>query len=226
MTPQQVVGYYPFEEPTGLAVVDASGLGHHAEIMNEFRGVRRVTGRTGGALEFTAGDPKVRSQAGCVALHGVDTAEFSNRLTVELWAQFTKFVREQTYELVSNSKGDRGPGFRFGFSYQSLWLRSGEGGSGKTWGAQTSSAAFVPKVGEWYHLAGTYDGSVFRVYVDGVLMGQSEPNLSLTPGQATVFLGSYSGGYAYGFDGVMDDVRLYNYPRSASQVALDAKLMP
>jgi hypothetical protein len=223
--PQQLVAYYPFEESAGLEIRDASGLCHNGEIMNASRGVKRVEGRTGRALEFTAGDPKARSQAGCVALNGIDTAQFSSGLTIELWARFNSFVREQTYELVSNVPSDRGPGFRFGFSWQSLWLRSGEGGAGKTWGAQSSPAAFAPKVGEWYHLAGTYDGSVFRVYVDGVLMGQSDPNLKPTPGQATVFVGAYGGGYAYGFDGIIDDVRLYNYARCASDIALDAKLM-
>lgn len=223
-TPQQLVGYYPFEETSGGAVLDASGLGHNGEIRHDSRGVKRVPGRSGGAIEFVAGDPTQRNQAGCVALSGLDQVDFTKGLTVALWVKLTKFVREETYELVSNTVGDRGQGFRLTIFYQCFSLRSGEGGSGKTWGAQTNPAEFLPKTDQWYHLAGTYDGSVYRVYVDGVLAGQSESNLTLTPGLPVVCLGSYGGGYAYGLDGIIDDVRLYNYARPAAEIVLDAKL--
>lgn len=222
--PPQLVGYYPFEEADGLAVLDASGQGHNGEIMHDSRSVRRVTGRRGGALDFSGGDPAQRSQAGCVALRGLETVDFTKGLTVEAWVRLTKLVREETYELVSNTQSDRGKGFRFGLFYQSLCLRSGEGDAGKTWGGQTNPADFMPKMDQWYHFAGTYDGSLYRVYVDGVLTGVSDPNLALTPGQPQVFIGAYGGGYAYGLNGVVDDVRLYNYARQASEIVMDAKL--
>ena len=79
-------------------------------------------------------------------------------------------------------------------------------------------------MGEWYHMAGTYDGAIFRVYVDGALAGQSEGQLALTPGESTVWVGAYRGGYAYGLDALVDDVRLYDYARSPAQVMMDAKL--
>jgi large repetitive protein len=223
-TPQQLVGYYPFEETTGAAVLDASGLGHHGEIMNDSRGVKRVTGRNGGALEFTGGDPTQRNQAGCLALRGLEGVDFTKGLTVEAWVKLSQFTREETYELISNTQSDRGKGFRFALFYQSLCLRSGEGDAGKTWGGQTNPSEFAANTDQWYHLAGTYDGSVYRVYVDGVLMGMSEPNLALTPGQPQVFIGAYAGGYAYGLNGVVDDVRLYNYARPDAEIVLDAKL--
>jgi hypothetical protein len=221
---QPPVGYWPFEESEGLAIKDASGRGHDGAIINECRGVQRVVGRTGRGLQFTGGDPAGRNQAGAVALEGMGEVDWSKGLTVELWLKLNALERSATVELVSNTVADRGPGFRFMISWQSLWLRSGEGGSGATWGAGSNAATAPLKIGEWTHLAGTYDGSIFRVYIDGALVKESDPGLKLTPGEKTIVLGSYGGGYAYGLDGVLDEVKLYNAVRSPAEIMLDARL--
>lgn len=223
-TTPALVGYWPCEEAGGAVVRDATNQGHDGEIMNDGRGVTRVPGRTGNALEFAGGDAAQRGQAGAVALKGMEQVDWSKGLTVELWLKLSKLDRPATYELVSNTKDDRGPGFRLMISWESLCLRSGEGGAGTTWGAGTKQSLTPLKVGEWTHVAGTYDGSIFRVYVDGALAGESEPNLQLTPGQPTVYVGSYSGGYAYGLDGALDEVRLYSGARTAAEIMTDARL--
>ena len=221
---KRLVGYWPFEESDGMKLADASGSGHDGQILNDSRGVKRISGRRGGAIEFSGGDGKTPNQAGCITLPGFDPVDWSKGMTVELWLELTKLDRPATYELVSNTKSDRGPGWRFMIAWQSLCLRSGEGGSGKTWGAGTEPSLTQLRTGEWYHLAGTYDGSVFRVYVDGVLAAQSEANLGLTRGDATLDVGAYGHGYAYGLNGVVDDLRLYNYPRSPAEIIRDARL--
>lgn len=220
----KLAGYWPFEETAGMAVLDASNLGHGGEIMNEGRGVKRVPGRVGCGLEFAAGEPNQRGRDGAVALQGMGEMDWSQGLTVEAWVLFHKLDRPATYELVSNTRDDRGPGWRLIVSWQSLWLRSGEGAGGKTWGAATNATAVQFRTGQWYHLAGTYDGKVFRVYVDGALAGESEGDLPLTKGDAVTYLGSYRGGYAYGLNGVMDEVRLYNKARTAEEIMAEARL--
>ena len=221
---KRLVGYWPFEEREGLRVEDASGAGRHGEILNDSRGVQRVAGRNGGALQFAGGDPNARGAAGCLALPGLKEQDWSKGLTVELWARFTALDRPATYEMVSDTRDDRGPGFRFMVSWLSLWLRSGEGGGGKTWGAGTDANVTPLRPGEWYHLAGTYDGARFRVYVDGALAGESEEKHALTRGEGVLYVGAYHAGYAYGLNAVLDDLRLYNYARSPAEIMLDARL--
>lgn len=218
------VGFWRFDEPDGLDLLDASGNGHKGEILNNSRGVERVDGRNGGALSFSAGDQKQRGKAGGARLLGLDGLSWSQGLTVALWVKFTSINRPDTYELVSNTVADRGPGFRFVLSWSALSLRSGEGGSGKTWGCGSDATRITLKTGEWYHLAGTYDGSVFRTFIDGALVGESDPGLTLTEGEGTVWVGSYRGGYAYGLTGLVDDLRLYDYARTPAQIIMDAKL--
>lgn len=221
---EKLVGYWPFEEPAGAAVLDASGAGHNGEILNESRGVTRVAGRSGCGLMFAPGDQALRGQDGAVALQGMGEVDWSQGLTAEAWVRFDKLDRPATYEIVSNTRDDRGPGFRLVVSLQSLWLRSGEGGDGQTWGAATNVSALQLQTGQWYHVAGTYDGSIFRVYVDGALAGESEPELALTKGEEVISVGSYRGGYAYGLDGVIDEVRLYNEARTPEQIMTAARL--
>ena len=220
----KLLGCWSFEEKEGLAVNEAAGRVPPGAILNEGRGVKRVPGRSGMALEFSGGDPTARSQAGCVQLKGLEAVDWSKGLTVEAWVRFTRLERSATCELLSTTKDDRGPGWRFMLGWQSLWLRTGEGGAGTTWGASSKPSETHFEAGPWYHLAGTYDGSVFRVYVDGVLAGESAAGLKLPVGESVVNVGSYRGGYAYGLDGVVDEVRLYNYARSAAEIVRTAKL--
>jgi hypothetical protein len=220
----QLLGHWPFDEADGLAASEATGRLPAAEILNAGQGVRHVPGRTGMALEFSGGDPAARGQAGCLQLKGLEPVDWGKGLTVEAWVRFRRLERPATYEIASNTKDDRGPGWRFMVSWQSLCLRSGEGGAGTTWGAASSPSMVRFETGQWYHLAGTYDGSTFRVYVDGVLAGESAPGLKLEAGDPVVNVGSYRGGYAYGLDGSVDDVRLYSYARSPVQIIAAAKL--
>ena len=215
------VGAWRFDEGEGAVIADSGGNGRTAAVMNDGQGVRWVEGRKGKALEFTGGDSKERGLAGCVQIPDTGGLDFTKGLTVELWVKFTKINRPNTYELVSNTFSDRGKGFRLTLSWLALRLTSGEGGAGKTWGAGSEPAKTKVESGVWYHVAATYDGSVYRVYLDGLEVGVSEAGLTMTPGRPVVYIGSYNGGYAYGLDGVVDDVRIYDYPRSPRQV-LDA----
>lgn len=217
------IGAWRFDEAEGTALADATSSGRTATIMNDGRGVRWVEGRTGKALEFTGGDPEKRSVAGCVEVPNTGGCDFTKGLTAELWVKFTKINRPQTYELVSNTFSDRGKGFRLTLSWLALRLTSGEGGSGTTWGAGSEPAKTKIEPGVWYHVAATYDGSVYRVYLDGLEVGVSESGLTMTPGRPVINIGSYNGGYAYGLDGVVDDVRIYAYARTPRQVLEAAK---
>lgn len=221
----KLVGYWRFDEGEGLVVKDASGNGKDGRVANEGRGVRRVEGRTGNAPEFSGGDPKKRRVAGCVEVPNMGEQDFAKGLTIELWVKFTKIKRPQTYELVSNTFGDRGQGFRLMLSWLRLVFSSGEGGAGKTWGAASKAAKTKIEAGVWYHVAATYDGSVYRVYLDGLEVAASG-RLTMTTGRPVLYIGSYNAGYAYGLNGIVDDVRIYNHARQPMEILNDAKFGP
>ena len=76
----------------------------------------------------------------------------------------------------------------------------------------------------WHHAAATYDGSVWRVYLDGVLDGTSTPQAA-TPESGSIQHASLgtamnSTGVAAGFfAGQLDEARIWSTARSGAQIA-------
>ncbi len=85
----------------------------------------------------------------------------------------------------------------------------------------------------WYHLACTFDGSEFQLYVDGIPVGvdlfrKNQPVSSVTAG-ATVVQNNLplavgckddvnSGQYVAQWQGLLDEVRIYNHSLTADQI--------
>src|SRR5439155_23355492 len=81
----------------------------------------------------------------------------------------------------------------------------------------------------WHHVAATYDGSSWRVYVDGALQTTLAVAGNVTPrfdsiqhaaiGSALNSTGVVTSGQTKGlFNGAIDEVRIWNYARSAQQI--------
>lgn len=75
---------------------------------------------------------------------------------------------------------------------------------------------------QWFHAAATYDGSVWKLYLNGNLQGSvtiNEPLQHLSIQHAALGAALNSAGSAAGhFEGLMDEVRIWNYVRSESQI--------
>lgn len=77
--------------------------------------------------------------------------------------------------------------------------------------------------GRWTHVAGTYDGTLGRLYVNGDLMG-TLTNVSF-PSTSFLRAGTYfffSGGQDY-FGGDLDELRIWDHARSAEEIRATMK---
>ncbi len=94
-----------------------------------------------------------------------------------------------------------------------------------TYGISSDNTAIA---NEWVHLAGTYDGSSLKFYINGVsqtdtsspyveMHTSSAANQMFVIGNKAMNAGSNNGGW-YKFDGHIDSVRIYNKALDASQV--------
>ena len=221
-----LIGHWAFNEGEGVRVADSSGQGNHGAIVNEIQNVKWVEGRVGKALAFAVNQGS-RNENGCVVITNMNKYDFGKGITIEAWIRLDKnIVRNGTYEIVSNTESDRGKGFRFCISWNALAFISGEGGTGKTWGASSNPSRTQIKPETWYHVAGTYDGSIFRVYLDGEEVGASEPGKELTKGRNAVSIGAYVGGNAYGFEGLIDEIKIYNFSFAQLDIMKHAVLTP
>jgi len=83
--------------------------------------------------------------------------------------------------------------------------------------ADDISVADFWTVDEWRHIALTYDGAMARLYADGVEVASAAKNWNLVPGRAHI--GRQVNDAAEFWDGMVDDIRLYNEALSAEEIA-------
>lgn len=123
----------------------------------------------------------------------------------------------------------------------SMWINSGGNGATHIWEGQTMSSPSLEgsdsgysfymnnanSIGtgviapnRWYYIVATYDASslVQKLYVDGILKGT---NTSVASDSITTFYVASRAGTSRYWKGKIDNVKIYNYARSAAQVAWD-----
>ena len=91
----------------------------------------------------------------------------------------------------------------------------------------------IPSDGVWRHAAATYDGTAWRLYLDGVLQAQlvvgaftpqfnSIQHATLgTALNSTGGIGTQTQGF---LNGALDEARVWNYARSAQQISRGRQL--
>ena len=75
----------------------------------------------------------------------------------------------------------------------------------------------------WVHLAGTFDGHVMRLYVNGELHGELDRPGPIKPNDFTLILGSFEENHAAYFHGLLDEVKLYDRALSGDEVRAQAR---
>ncbi|HKK73050.1 MAG TPA: LamG-like jellyroll fold domain-containing protein [Candidatus Krumholzibacteria bacterium] len=99
-----------------------------------------------------------------------------------------------------------------------------EGAGGASPGLNHPVTGTTPlQTGVWHHVAATYDGTTWRLYLDGVLDAEStvgQPPRSDSIQHAALGSALNSSGTAEGYlDGVLDEVRVWNYARTETEIA-------
>jgi hypothetical protein len=77
-------------------------------------------------------------------------------------------------------------------------------------------------VGNWYRVAFTYDGMYAKLYINGVLEGTKMGTPPFTPTNTNLYIGAQmdpSTLYPYWYNGVIDEIRIYNRALPAEAIA-------
>jgi hypothetical protein len=77
----------------------------------------------------------------------------------------------------------------------------------------------IPQPGVWYHLAGTYDSTTVKIYVNGVLEGSAVAGFPMDYGIEPVYFGTTGQGFDGRLDGALDEVSIYNKALSSNEIA-------
>jgi hypothetical protein len=87
--------------------------------------------------------------------------------------------------------------------------------------AEVVSLSGAMQTGVWYHVAGTYDGTTMKAYINGEEIGATSITGTITQDYYDVYIGrvAYTAGGTRYFDGMIDEVRIWEgaIPESSIQ---------
>jgi len=184
--------------PSARNAVVAGSMDVQAE-----RPIPRTRGVHGRAAVL-AGEPRLRVEG--LALAGVEQFSLSAWVKPADLSGFREVFRQECPNRILFSFQQDGQILSLGLNVN---------------GYEECDAAMVPEAvrdGAWHHCAGTFDGQVMRVYLDGKEIGQLARAGRLgVQTDAPGFIGSSSGTGEF-FQGCLDDLRLYAKGLTAAQV--------
>jgi hypothetical protein len=199
--PSGLVGAWSFDEGTGTAVADKSGRGNTGTVSGA---AWTAAGRYGGALNFDGVNDWVT-----VPDHA--SLDTTGPLTLEAW------VRPDTLGTWDTVVMKEGVG---SFAYALYGTTEWAAPSGWARDAVAEAPQGLQALA-WSHLAYTYDGLTSKLYVNGALVASTAAAFTLPNTAQPLRIGGNGVWATEFFDGLIDDVRVYNRPLSAAEVSAD-----
>ena len=199
-----LVAAYGFNEGTGTTITDGSGNGHTGTIAGA---AWTTQGRFGNALSFDGVNDWVTVTS--TALLNLSTA-----MTLEAW------VFPTTTSGVRDILIKEGTGADIYNLYARNWRGQPEanvlvGGTNRT-----AEGAALP-ANTWTHVAGTYDGTTLRLFVNGLPAASIAASGSIATSSGVLRIGGNSLWGEF-FQGTIDEIRVYN--RALTQAEIQADL--
>jgi hypothetical protein len=202
-----VLGWWKLDESAGTAVADASGEQSAAAATN----VTWVPGHTGGAASFDG------SSSSIVLADDLSLNPYG--LTIAAWIDPVDWAGNRRIA----QKG----------SFDDQYRLLAEGGVLKfdIAGVGTVTST-LPATGVWTHVAGTYDGALLQLYVNGTVVASQAATGTIPDGPDPLCIGTkppnpspLAGTVAGGdhFSGLLDEVHLYGRALSALEIQMLAQ---
>jgi hypothetical protein len=197
--PDGPVGHWQMNEQSGPRILDLSGNGNDGDLTGP---PVRVAGVEGLALDFS-GD-------GTHAVIPDDaTLDIADEITIAAW------IRPRdvgTQRLVRKTEGATG---------YDLFLSALEYVSIRFNGTNTlrvdSDTLYSSRLGEWIHVAATYDGARIRMYIDGEEDASEPEAFTIDTNDEELRFGADTS-CEDAYDGGLDDVRIYGRALTAGEI--------
>lgn len=139
-----------------------------------------------------------------------------NQITLEAWIYPTSW-KSLVWQGNIIAKEQNGFGNDNGYM-----LRAGNNGSlnltlGSGSWSELISATNTLTLNTWQHVAGTYDGSYLRLYVNGNVVDSMAANINISNSSSTLYIGDNGSGARH-FPGTVDEIRIWNIARTRSEI--------
>jgi fibronectin type 3 domain-containing protein len=200
--PTGLVGAYGFDEGSGTTTADQSGNGNTGTLSST---LWSTTGKFGNALSF-AGGARV-NVADSTSLH------LSSGMTMEAWIKPVTLGDWNTVVFKER------PGFYAAALYANTDTNKPSGNVFTTADHDLRGTSQVP-LNTWTHLAATYNGSTLALFVNGTQVSSVAATGAIASSTSPLRIGSNTI-WGEAFNGLIDEVRIYNKALTASEIQGD-----
>ncbi|MCG8462071.1 MAG: LamG domain-containing protein, partial [Holophagales bacterium] len=193
-------GHWSLDDGSGTSAADSSGLGNHGTVTG---GAAWTSGQVAGALSFDGVDD------GMTVAHTPGLGALS-AVSITAWIRVDPADGGAWQSIVDKRDGNLDGYDLYLASSDQLFMRVND---------QTLQGVAALDDGLWHHVAGVYDGSTIRLYVDGTLEKSATVGAETISTSATLHLGQNWQGGSFLLTGQLDDVRVYSRALSAPEIA-------
>lgn len=211
VTEAGLIGYWNFDEGSGTTAFDSAG-----DNDGVIYGAEWVDGVIGGALDFD-GEGDYMAVADAPSLRVNQNATFS----ISVWAKAYSNRMINSW-MLSKMRADERHGV---FGYSLAWEEQTSRFRfivEESWHGSTSLYSSEVPAGIWYHVAVVYDNKDMRIYVNGVPDNSDmfARDTSDTEPDKEFVVGARSWDYTVDgyFDGLIDEVRIYDVALSEGEI--------
>ena len=220
------VAHYKFDEGSGSTAANSGSAGASVNgtlISGSSGGNTSVSsmwepaGKYGSAIEFDGTNDYVDMGTA----NNLRIGDFGSRVTIEAWIYWR-----------GNSVGlSRIGGFQGYNGDYALWTDGRiNGTTGESYDrilfevdGRNGNALYSPietlEKNSWHHIVGTFEAGSMKIYIDGEPIAE-DTTLYYPPTEGTARLRFGNNENVY-FDGLIDDIRIYNYSRTRAQILED-----
>ena len=202
--PPGLVGAWAFDEGSGTAITDQSGSGNHGTVSN---GTWVTTGKFNNALSFNGTNT-------LATIPDSATLDLTTGMTIEAWVRPSILGNWQT-AVVKEQPGNLAYGL-----YGNTNLNRPEGEVYVGGQTRLVNGTTALPTGAWSHLAVTYGGGNLRLYLNGAQVASLAQSGSIVTSASPLRIGGNSIWGEY-FNGLIDEVRVYNRALSATEILGD-----
>jgi hypothetical protein len=199
-----LVGWWLLNEGIGITAFDSSQQGNHATLAGTTP--TRWSGGPSGPLLWMTGTHYVDTNVERVGSTGL-FASSTERFSVSAW--FSTSVNSTIVARASGTGANRT--FQLFTSAGALLVYV------------RGSSAFITTaytLGAWYHTCVTWDGSLARLYVDGVFKGSTAAGTAAEETGQRIIIGARTNGTAALLNGLIDDIRIYDRALSSDEIGM------
>jgi hypothetical protein len=211
-----LLAHLGFDEGFGTIASDLSGNGRVGTLMGD---PQWVAGKIGGALDFDGDGDFVEDEDGEDYINGLTA------ISITMWIKSDVVGTDSGFIIFANPSGNDQQNIRYDADGGEGDINLIKYGMEFTSGSEADESSVNIQTTDWQHIAvTTASGAGLKLYINGVLDIPSEDDASETGvivncTTLIVGKGGKDEGSNAGWDGLIDDVRIYNYALSYDEVA-------